>query len=867
MSAAANVLRPALSLQLLLEVVLHMDIVDVGRGFSQVNRRTYELIYSKAPLEPLPETAEDTRQRLGWPCQTLWAELFRNAWDDLPLRPDDVSSAPNGNERGTGNVDWVGLLTRRQWAFAQVRRRAPAAGLFDRDGSGGKRSAPGRPPAEDRVAIMETLLDMMNTRASKQPQATPPSRNSKLLEKAFPHRPVYYTPHAQWIFPGWDNGLRSNWYLPSRNDRPEEDLQLAIAAEIQRARLHCLHGVRTFKGPAELHLDIYGGCHGLADNSTHDVVTTGPFSLSGPTARRVSQLRTQEIKATSPPVDFRIFHRLMPEGVLVPILGGDGASADIIMRRKARDVVYDIGRFSLANSHGPFKPFRWIPTEAEIRMETETTIDEERTTAHVITDDEAQALFLRFQARQPADAVMDDDAMETGTEEEDDDDDDDDPYAQLSSRHTSKAAMKEYKKMKESEVYPALEGDSAEEKHVEEDLQMLKDAGFDIVEEAGTSRMHSRDDDDDDSEDEEDARLPRGFLFDHADAQLYKGKLAHQSARETAAAKLGKDKPLKRVEWQPEIDWRLLEAIMITLYSTMTIDRARHGLAQSFQLPKLPHESLAVWQRRVLQATSFPSGWSHTRGASPPARRPYDWANIEGIWVGTYCFIDYRRFIPYAGQLARWRRLPKDLTTRSIAMRALQNRPRLAHATEVAGDLLQLRMKVLRDGEAMPHISWDSNGLAAEIDRIDPAMKNDEQYPLLKFSGTSLTYDDGDTPNTRGTIYGFAHPIFSKKLGPGGARIVEGTRWRMRFLYDGEDRWEVNYVQAGAPGSRAPLLGVWSSPMDGLIAQLSPVGPTGYVLADSDMSWEEAEELLTEQLGLTPADPRYRLRSNVAAST
>ena len=57
------------------------------------------------------------------------------------------------------------------------------------------------------------------------------------------------------------------------------------------------------------------------------------------------------------------------------------------------------------------------------------------------------------------------------------------------------------------------------------------------------------------------------------------------------------------------------------------------------------------------------------------------------------------------------------------------------------------------------------------------------------------------------------------------------------------------------------MYGMWSGVDDPDDEQLSPVGPTCWMKGHQDMTYKEAEVLLTEQLNLDRSDPRFRTRA------
>lgn len=146
-----------------------------------------------------------------------------------------------------------------------------------------------------------------------------------------------------------------------------------------------------------------------------------------------------------------------------------------------------------------------------------------------------------------------------------------------------------------------------------------------------------------------------------------------------------------------------------------------------------------------------------------------------------------------------------------------RKRPDLIRNFEAVGDCLQLRLELL------PHSDEDQDTDGGEH----------PLYPTLRFRGRTHTFTSTGSLNPRGDVHGRVRPVMEN------GRIA-GIHWSIVHAYDGEDRWQLEGVQPGPPGTRAPIYGIWT---DCTHEHNSPNGPWVYWRMD-DRPWKEIDALL-----------------------
>lgn len=129
---------------------------------------------------------------------------------------------------------------------------------------------------------------------------------------------------------------------------------------------------------------------------------------------------------------------------------------------------------------------------------------------------------------------------------------------------------------------------------------------------------------------------------------------------------------------------------------------------------------------------------------------------------------------------------------------------------------------------------FKSNTPDEQIENLDGM---DPNYPPLRFKGRTLT-QNVPSPQPRGEAHGIVRPLYSEVRASGEVREIIALHWTIVHRYDGEDRWRLELIQPGGPGSRAPLYGTWS---DANHEDGGPCGPASYYRVDS-RRWQEREE-------------------------
>lgn len=286
----------------------------------------------------------------------------------------------------------------------------------------------------------------------------------------------------------------------------------------------------------------------------------------------------------------------------------------------------------------------------------------------------------------------------------------------------------------------------------------------------------------------------------------------------------------------------------------------------------------------------LPVGWNHTRGTSDarsPAdtpnnkQKPFDWAHVESTWIGTYAFLDWTKWASFNARDPISRGLPDPRLHHHSEAPDVgpfpyghnQGSPSLEGEREALGDCLQLRLELLPMDEQKPFNETDRydtffEGYDAQLTHTFDGRSLDSEgkystcqlfqrrndYPILRFRGHTRTYIDEGEPIPRGECYGSVRPIYetddddpdlAKKKADrvkdldNANRSIVALHWEITHRYDGEDAWSLSGVQAGPPGTQAPIYGIWGSAQRR--DNMSPCGPFAYYRVD-DRRWKDLDE-------------------------
>ncbi|SPO29369.1 uncharacterized protein UTRI_10207 [Ustilago trichophora] len=413
---------------------------------------------------------------------------------------------------------------------------------------------------------------------------------------------------------------------------------------------------------------------------------------------------------------------------------------------------------------------------------------------------------------------------------------------------------------------------------VEEDVEEDEDDDFD--EDADDWNEH----DDVDEEDDDGDNL--GTLFDMfrplAGAAGYRGchadkEIGHLIEQRNAVEENKEEQPPQIISLcRKSIHWELVEAIMVIMYANLKEAIWLENWGVGIRIPKVYDDS-GMLIRDPMEAREFldfPTGWMSSLPSSLPPKsnskdvaaedasdgdkgssmatttsdddKPHDWARCESFWAGTYAFLDYSHFVDFNMRMARRRREAlaraethgdgsSSNTQTSHSYLDATPDPSLVGQEEAVGDCLQLRLEVLPKSQC-PAYDADEEG-----------QEDDSDYPTLFFRGTTVTYWGNDAPMPRGGVHGKVRPVYAREedvdeilsRGPRGKKKIEGLHWSLTHVYEGEDRWQLEGIQPGPPGTRAPIFGIWT---DALHEQESPNGPFVYWMMD-ERPWKEIEQL------------------------
>ncbi|EST04644.1 F-box domain protein [Kalmanozyma brasiliensis GHG001] len=321
------------------------------------------------------------------------------------------------------------------------------------------------------------------------------------------------------------------------------------------------------------------------------------------------------------------------------------------------------------------------------------------------------------------------------------------------------------------------------------------------------------------------------------------------------------------------IHWELVEAIMLVMYANLKEAIWLENWGVGIKIPKVFDDSglLVRDPMEKREFLEFPTGWIsslpvplhsklNVETAGPPGspprspprtkeqddEKPHDWARCESFWAGTYAFLDYSHFVDFNVRMARRRR---QAITNSQAQKDSSNgkgsshnghnnevpKPNLVGQEEAVGDCLQLRLELLPKSQQ------------PEYNKNEEGQDDDDDYPTLFFRGTTVTYWGNEAPMPRGGVHGKVRPVYAREedidevmsKGPRGKKKIEGLHWSLTHVYEGEDRWQLEGIQPGPPGTRAPIFGIWT---DALHEEESPNGPFVYWMMD-DRPWKEIERI------------------------
>ncbi|KAJ1023221.1 hypothetical protein NDA16_003374 [Ustilago loliicola] len=355
-----------------------------------------------------------------------------------------------------------------------------------------------------------------------------------------------------------------------------------------------------------------------------------------------------------------------------------------------------------------------------------------------------------------------------------------------------------------------------------------------------------------------------------------------QDDKDNAAAEQSRKVSLRR----KSVHWELVEAIMVVMYANLKEAIWLENWGVGIRIPKI-YDDAGIMTKDPMERREFldfPTGWISSlpnpipsklhvedisdqscRGkeASPmettpkvseggssdsPDAKPHDWARCESFWAGTYAFLDYSHFVDFNVRMARRRREAiaraetvanghgnGRQTGKGNAYPQSTPKPSLVGQEEAVGDCLQLRLELLPKSQ-QPAYNADEEG-----------QEDDEDYPTLFFRGTTVTYWGNEAPMPRSGVHGKVRPVYAREedvdeilsKGPRGKKKIEGIHWSLTHVYEGEDRWQLEGIQPGPPGTRAPIFGIWT---DALHEEESPNGPFVYWRMD-ERPWKEIERI------------------------
>lgn len=555
----------------------------------------------------------------------------------------------------------------------------------------------------------------------------------------------------------------------------------------------------------------------------------------------------------------------------IPLGSIKGMSGDRSCRVRAKEMIYDCARHGYENAWGPFKPFRQEsqtvrqPSIGPFAMDSSSDLDSDSDQGHeggpIGSVQEAIAMGLFDGASSSAqngsnageESEADEEASETG--------------AGVPAGVEAASADEDFQSV--------LNVDTGEDE--EEEYDEFDDPDMPIIPSwaPGTPRFDQM------------VSMVGAYAGSKVRSEVEEIRAREEEAEEkaqsneTAAAALSLKHRRGRfaTKWQRPryVNWLMLESIMVATHCSLVYAIRNEGWGSGFNLPHgargdspqgLGPEDhcIHVRQRRLLMPAS---GWNVSRGERPaepqttpaeaatdtnmdhgdsttqPAKdqgtssKVHDWANVESAtWAGTYFFCDYPIFLCFNAERARSSRF--DRKSSSLL------------PDEAVGDCLQVQLELRPPEEQLPE-------LEEGVEEAATYGEDDPEFPTLRFSGVTRTYFSFEQdPTPRGRAHGFVRPVYAEPdpsqgedshltrwHAPSGKWLpaIAGVHWSITHAYEGQDRWRLCGVQAGPPGTRAPIYGTWSD-VDN--EEGSPVGPFVYFNVDS-RPWREVEELIIKE--------------------
>lgn len=574
-----------------------------------------------------------------------------------------------------------------------------------------------------------------------------------------------------------------------------------------------------------------------------------------------------------------------------------GPIGDPGLRAAAKFIVYDAGRVAWENAKGPFKPFRSGGEAHKRALGPEAHLQPWAT--HLDEDDEDEGdaaegiAQMNPQGGSVLNAVAADGAATLA--------DADDLMSNTAMNELQYLAMLEAQEGSDEDDADFVDSDSDSDIEVPifERHGLFVDAL--IGEVTAYSGVHIR------------TAIDAQRETVQAQCSIQERSAASGQSRKSASRRHAIERKKRPWRKTPAVDWVIAESIMVVVHCNLrqTINRDRWG--RSFVFPpgsRGDNESLQSLRERQRCRMYPPRGWHLSRGDVSAlsdhqsqsrdqhgtegssdaadvekAKNPFDWAGVESAtWMGTYFFLDYPTFLSLNSALAR-RAVMEDDDTSTAKAKVLRELESYGEEHEAVGDCLGLCLNLRPTQEQSPE--FEEGWLDAET--YGP---EDPEFPTLRFAGTTLTYlsmppeAEGSAfhgagispappprPQQRGRAHGFVRPVYSDDPEQQRARYhaptkqylpaIAGVQWRIVHAYEGRDRWNLSGVQAGPPGTRAPIYGLWSD-VDASIDPSSPQGPFAYFNVD-DRPWKQfhalADQMFDEQTAKRNAALRMAARA------
>ncbi|KAK8844022.1 hypothetical protein IAR55_006815 [Kwoniella newhampshirensis] len=257
-------------------------------------------------------------------------------------------------------------------------------------------------------------------------------------------------------------------------------------------------------------------------------------------------------------------------------------------------------------------------------------------------------------------------------------------------------------------------------------------------------------------------------------------------------------------DWGPfhpdgKVDWTLVDAI-----SSVMMSNAKEVLDS---------EDDGSW-REAIHPMSFGveavRGWGYEhlqRPADLPDGEIWDWADVQGLWCGSYAFLDY----------ADWVSLNEP---RLILLRGRVSQLDLTRYHEAVGDLMRLNL-VLDNDQPASHKALAGHGRTGNsaLQPIETHLPTSDLLPPIYFHGDSVQHHGLSTYPSH-TPMSFVRGVVRLT-----ADNPPQVRWTLVIRYGDEDRWRLECVQVGGRGSKRGFFGIWT---DALKEEHSPNGPVWY---------------------------------------